>query len=157
MRLAEDDGSFVSSIPFDEARIHAASIYCSDGRYGLQMDEFLQRRLGLPRYDRLALPGGPACLSGNLAVFWEGKSAEQQLQFLCHVHGLERVVLIAHEGCAFYLQHLKISPDRMAAQQAADVQAAQRRITRLSPGVAVEAYFARRSGAAVRLEAMRLP
>ena len=53
------------------ARIHAASIYCSDGRFGEQMDEFLHQGLGLPRYDRLAVPGGPACCSGELSVFWE--------------------------------------------------------------------------------------
>ena len=32
------------------------------------------------------MPGGPACLSGALSVFWEGHSAERQLDFLCHVH-----------------------------------------------------------------------
>jgi hypothetical protein len=33
-------------------------------------------------------------------VFWEGHSGERQLDFLCRVHGLERLVLIAHEGSA---------------------------------------------------------
>ena len=82
----------VSSLAFDQARIHAASIYCSDGRVGEQMDEFLHQGLDLPRYDRLAVPGGPACLSGALSVFWESHSAERQLDFLCHVHKLERLV-----------------------------------------------------------------
>ena len=48
--------SFVSSLAFDGARIHAASIYCSDGRVGEQIDEFLHEGLHLPRYDRLAMP-----------------------------------------------------------------------------------------------------
>ena len=108
---------------FDGARIHAASIYCSDGRFGEQMDEFLHQGLRLPRYDRLADPGGPACLSGALSVFWEGHSAERQLDFLCHVHKLERLIMIAHEGCAFYLEWLKVKPEEFAARQLEDVKA----------------------------------
>lgn len=38
----------------------AVAVYCSDSRYGNHPDEFLRPHLGLPRYDRLALPGGPA-------------------------------------------------------------------------------------------------
>src|SRR5947199_10332109 len=68
--------AFNSTIGWDQARIRAAAIYCSDGRFGEQMDEFLHEGLGLPRYDRLAVPGGPACLSGALSVFWESHSAE---------------------------------------------------------------------------------
>ena len=41
--------SFISSLAFDGARIHAASIYCSDGRVGEQIDEFLHEGLHLPR------------------------------------------------------------------------------------------------------------
>ena len=96
------DDNFVSQVAFDEARIRAAAIYCSDGRYGEQMDDFLHQHLRLPRYDRLAVPGGPACLSGRLDVFWEGHSTQQQLEFLAQVHGLERLVLVQHAGCAFY-------------------------------------------------------
>ena len=56
---------FDSSIPFDESRIQAAAVYCSDGRWGGQMDEFLQGELALPRYDRLLVPGGAAVLAGG--------------------------------------------------------------------------------------------
>jgi hypothetical protein len=148
--------TFISTFAFDEERIRAASIYCSDGRYGEQMDEFLHERLGLPRYDRLAVPGGPACLSGSLAVFWEGRSAEQQLDFLRRVHGLERVVLIAHEGCAFYREWLKVPADQMLARQRADLAAAKKRIGHLDAKLVVEGYFARRAGARVWLEPVPL-
>ena len=56
---ATDARGFISTIGWDQARIRAASIYCSDGRFGEQMDEFLHQGLGLPRYDRIAVPGGP--------------------------------------------------------------------------------------------------
>jgi hypothetical protein len=140
---------FISTVEFDEARIRAASIYCSDGRYGEQMDEFLHRGLRLPRYDRLALPGGPAVFSGSLSVFWEGQSAERQLDFLCRVHGLERLVLFQHEGCAFYREVLKIRPEEILHRQVEDARKAMARVRRAQPALAVEAYLARRRDAQV--------
>jgi len=55
---------FISPTPFDENRVRAAAVYCSDGRFGEQMDEFLHAGLSLPRYDRVAVPGG-AALTGE--------------------------------------------------------------------------------------------
>ena len=138
----ENAHSFISSLPFDGARIHAASIYCSDGRVGEQIDEFLHEGLHLPRYDRLAMPGGPACYAGGR---WEGHSAERQLEFLCGVHGLERVVLIAHQGCAFYSDWLKVPAEELERRQIEDVGKAVGRIGEAHPTLAVEAYFLRRS------------
>jgi hypothetical protein len=139
----EHSHSFVSSIAFDGARIHAASIYCSDGRVGEQIDEFLHERLRLPRYDRLAMPGGPACYAGGL---WEGHSAERQLDFLCRVHGLERVVLIAHQDCAFYLDWMKVPPAELEQRQLDDVKRAADRIRLAQPNLTIESYFLRRNG-----------
>jgi len=145
---------FSSSIDFDPARIRAASIYCSDGRFGEQMDEFLHQGLRLPRYDRLAVPGGPACLSGALSVFWESHSAERQLDFLCHVHKLERLIMIAHEGCAFYLEWLKVKPEEFAARQLEDVKRAATRVRQTQPTLKVEAYLARRQDAQIWFESI---
>ena len=142
----DDRGAgFGSTVPFTEARIRAASIYCSDGRFGEQIDEFLHQGLGLPRYDRLAVPGGPACFSGTLSVFWEGHSGERQLEFLVRVHGLERVVLIAHAGCAFYLDWLKTRPEELEARQIEDLLKAAARLRLAHPSLSVEMYLARRS------------
>ena len=143
---------FISTIAWDQARIRAASIYCSDGRFGEQMDEFLHQGLGLPRYDRLAVPGGPACLSGALTVFWESHSAERQLDFLCHVHKLERLIMIAHEGCAFYLEWLKVKPEEFAARQLDDVKRAATRVTQSQPKLKIDAYLARRQDTQVWFE-----
>src|SRR5262245_15942923 len=142
----EHTHSFISSVAFDGARIHAASIYCSDGRVGEQIDEFLHEGLRLPRYDRLAMPGGPACYAGGL---WEGHSAERQLDFLCRAHGLERLVLIAHQGCAFYMDWLKVPAEELEARQMEDVIKAVARIRAAQPKLAIEAYFLRRSEAQV--------
>jgi hypothetical protein len=147
---------FPSTIPFDEDRIRAASVYCSDGRFGEQMDEFLHQGLKLPRYDRLAVPGGPACFSGLLSVFWEGHSGERQLDFLCRVHGLERLVLIAHEGCAFYREWLKVRPEDLMARQRDDIARAAARLARAEPDLAVEGYLARRNGKQIWFEPVPL-
>ena len=146
------DDCYVATAPFDDNRIGAAAVYCADGRFGEQMDEFLHQSLRLPRYDRLAVPGGPACLSGALSVFWESHSAERQLDFLCHVHKLERLIMIAHEGCAFYLEWLKVKPEEFAARQLDDVKRAATRVRQNQPTLKVEAYLARRQDAQIWFE-----
>lgn len=134
--------AFVSSIAYENARIHAAAVYCSDGRVGEQIDEFLHQGLGLPRYDRLACPGGPVALSGRFLAFWEAQGVERQLRFLVRAHGLETVVLIAHEGCAYYREHLRILPAQAHCEQRADLERAAALVRRLDPRLEVRAYFA---------------
>ena len=99
---------FESSVRFESSRIHAVAVYCSDGRFGEQVDELLHAGLGLPRYDRLAVPGGAACLARHFETFREEDGVIEQLRFLLTVHRVQRVVLIAHEGCAFYSERLRV-------------------------------------------------
>jgi len=145
---------FDSSIAFDESRIHAAAVYCSDGRWGEQMDDFLHRELGLPRYDRLVVPGGPAALAGDMAFWREAELLDKHLRFLIDVHALERVVLIAHQDCAFYTRTLGVSASELEARQNKDLAAAARRVRGLGP-VDVSTYRASREGGVVRVEQVR--
>src|ERR1700694_5341308 len=46
-------------------RIGALALYCSDGRWGEAFDEFCHKHLHIPRYDRWAVPGGPAWLAAH--------------------------------------------------------------------------------------------
>jgi carbonic anhydrase-like protein len=149
-----DERTYESPTPYEQARIHAAAIYCSDGRVGEQIDGFLQEGLGLPRYDRLAVPGGPACLSGSLATFLEGRALEEALRFLIRVHDLRRVVLIAHEGCAYYRVWLAVPEASIATAQRQDLEKALLAVRKLSDGLRVEAFFARPAGARIRFEAL---
>ena len=151
----EDRVVYKSSALFDENRIRAAAVYCSDGRFGESFDDFLHNSLRLPRYDRLAAPGGAACLAGHFLAFREEEGLTEQLRFLVQAHGIERVVLIAHEGCAFYAERLHTSSLQMEAQQREDMQAAIRRIRSLASGVQVEAFFARKSSdGTIRFESL---
>lgn len=146
---------FESAQPFEASRIQAAAVYCSDGRYGEQFDEFLQHGLGLPRYDRLAVPGGAACLARHFKLYREEEGVLAQLRFLIDVHRVERVVLIAHEECAFYLQRLQVSPLQLESQQRDDMRKAVERVHSLGRSLRVDAFFARRRNGRVCFERMR--
>src|ERR1043166_4023278 len=100
--MTETASPFVSAHPFESQRIGAAAVYWSDGRYGEHMDDFLHNCLGLPRYDRVAVPGGAACLAGHMLAMRERSALERQLRFLIEAHALTRVVMIAHQDCGFY-------------------------------------------------------
>ena len=141
--MTEPQPLFSSHLPFEGARIGAAAVYCSDGRFGEQCDDFLYSGLGLPRYDRLAVPGGAACLAGHFAAYRDGDTLASQLEFLVLVHALRRVILIAHEGCAFYTERLRITPIDLVTRQHKDLFKAAERVRGLHRELVVEAYFAR--------------
>src|ERR1700744_379954 len=122
--MATDTGipAYHSPLPFDADRIRAAAVHCSDGRFGEHIDDFLHNVLGLPKYDRLAVPGGAACLAGHFATYREEEALAEQLRFLIAAHQITRVVLIAHEGCAYYLERLHVSPLQLRGKQLADLE-----------------------------------
>jgi hypothetical protein len=145
-----------SSIPFDANRVGAAAVYCSDGRFGEQVDELLFAKLKLPRYDRLAIPGGAACLAGHFAAYREEEGVSEQLRFLVNVHQIRRVVLIAHEGCAYYTEWLHIPPTQLESRQREDLAKAIRHVERFGIDIDVAAYFARLQGARVSFERVQV-
>src|SRR5262249_30168857 len=68
-------------------RIGALALYGSDGRWGEAFDEFCHRHLQIPRYDRWAVPGGPAWVAappGDHALV----QVRLQLDFLVRAHEL---------------------------------------------------------------------
>jgi hypothetical protein len=153
---SDNEHIYESSVRFDSNRIRAAAVYCSDGRFGEQFDDLIQNALQLPRYDRLAVPGGSACLARHFKTYREDEGVFEQLRFLINVHGLEQVVLIAHENCAFYSERLQISPLQLESQQREDIRKAGERVRSLSRTLAVRAFFARTyRGDRVQFEAVQ--
>ncbi|MGD9790963.1 MAG: carbonic anhydrase [Phycisphaerales bacterium] len=134
---------YTSSIKYEASRIHAAAIYCSDGRLGEHFDDFLQQGLNLPRYDRVCLPGGPACMAGHPQAHLEEEGVVDELHFLVEVHKLKRIVLIAHQGCAFYASRLELKEPRLELVQRADLVRAAAFVHRVTGLDNIEAYFAR--------------
>lgn len=143
---------FTASMDYNPARIRAAAIYCSDGRVGEQFDDFLQNGLNLPRYDRVALPGGPACLAGHQQAHLEEQGVVDELKFLVEVHNLTRVVLIAHESCAFYTNRLGLVAPRLELMQRADLVRAAAFVHRVTGLDRIDAYFARLSEGKITFE-----
>ena len=144
MNSDANQSCFNSSVKYKADRIQAAAVYCSDGRFGNQFDEFMQNSLRLPRYDRLAVPGGAACIARHFSTYREEEGVTEQLRFLVEVHNLERVVLIAHQGCAFYTERLRISPLQLEAQQHEDMQKAVECVRSIGPKLREDAFFARK-------------
>ena len=147
---------FQSRSPYEPERIHAAAIYCSDGRLGTHFDDFLSNGLQLPRYDRVALPGGPAVLAEHAETKLEHAAVADELNFLVEVHGLKRVVLIQHQNCAFYTGRLNLSGFEVERSQLKDLAAAAEFVREVTGVDKIEAYFARRFDAHVGFEAIEL-
>jgi len=143
---------YESRVRYNHARIHAAAIYCSDGRLGEHFDDFLENALLLPRYDRVTLPGGPGCLAGHPQAHLEEQGVMDELKFLVEVHGLQRLVLIAHQGCAFYASRLELKEPRLELVQRADLVRAAAFAHRVTGLEDIKAYFARLVEGCVRFE-----
>jgi hypothetical protein len=134
---------FTSRLPYDGKGCGVAVVFCSDGRFGDHVDDFVQNGLGLHGYDRLAIAGGPACLAGHFAAYRDEEGASRHLHFLAGLRGLTRVILISHEDCGFYKHVLKVSPAELLNRIRIDLAAAVLRIGKALPRLKVEAYVAR--------------
>jgi hypothetical protein len=153
-RRASGD-TFDSSLAYDGDRIHAVALHCCDGRFGDHVDDFMQNGLGLPRYDRLTCPGGPVALAGRLATFWELRGVEEQLRFMIKAHELERVVLIAHQPCAYYITRLGVPPESMESEQRQDLEQAMWEVQRMAPGLDIGSFVSWVDAGKVRFEKLQ--
>jgi hypothetical protein len=91
----------------------------------------------------VALPGGPACLAGHPQAHLEEQGVVDELNFLAEVHELRRIVLIAHQSCAFYSTRLGLEERRLELVQRADLVRAAAFVHRVTKIQQIEAYFAR--------------
>ncbi len=136
---------FTSTEVWNAERVGAVAIYCSDGRWGEAFDEFCHKRLHIPRYDRLALPGGPACFAPRDQVEKVlCEAALEQLGFLIKIHEVERIILITHYGCAHYLERLGKNADDCLFAQKQDLRAVADTLGTWFSGIRVESYLAMR-------------
>ena len=145
---------YESKLPYHTERMHAAAVYCSDGRVTEQYDDFLQNGLGLPRYDRVALPGGPACLAGYSKARLAEAGVIDELKFLVDAHGLQRIILIQHEDCAFYTVRLQTPEKSLEQLQKADLVRASYMIRDAIQIDQIEGFFAKRTEHGVVFEAV---
>lgn len=147
---------YVSQVPYVKERVQAAAIYCSDGRVGGHFDDLMQHGLSLPRYDRVALPGGPACLAGYTEARLEEEGVIDELEFLVSAHKLTKIVLIQHQHCAFYMSRLKVREQSVEQLQRADLVRAAYTIRHWVKLDAIEGYFLRQEGKEFVFERVQL-
>jgi hypothetical protein len=138
--------TYTSVEPWHHERIGALALYCSDGRWGEAFDDFCHRHLHIPRYDRWAVPGGPAWLVHRDSDEDLFSSIRRQLDFLVRVHELERMVLITHFGCAFYGEMLHASGHDCLNAQLNDLNIAAKSLNEWYPEMAVDTYLAMQRG-----------
>lgn len=150
------ENNYISRLPYLKDRIHAAAMYCSDGRVGEHFDDFMQTGLQLPRYDRLALPGGPACLAGYTEARLEEEGVIDELRFLVSAHNLTRIVLIQHQDCAFYQARLKVREQSMEQLQKADLVRSAYTIRHWVKLDQIEGYFLRKTDDGIIFEPVQL-
>ena len=137
---------FASTERWHPERIGALALYCSDGRWGEAFDEFCHKHLQIPRYDRWAVPGGPAWLAAPESSGDLHRTAREQLDFLVRVHELQQIVVITHFGCAHYGHRLQKPPKECLPAQAEDVRRAKATLLRWYPDIRVDTYLAMRTG-----------
>ncbi len=130
---------FRAATPLGDGPIEALAIYCSDGRFTGQCEQFIRAHLGIERCDQLVVPGGPAALIEPDARH----AAFESAKFLIRAHDLPRVVLIMHEDCGYYAHLRELTGDAQRRAQQADLDTILARLRRINEDLAIDTYEAR--------------
>ncbi len=144
--------SFVASTPYDAAHPSALAIYCSDGRFTESVEQLLHR-LGHARLDTRTMPGGPGLFDVWVAGMTDSAAVATGSKFLIEGHRIQRVIVIAHEGCGYYRKHLGARPQaELRKKQEDDLRVAARALVGARPGLRVDGYYARVEGGRVTFD-----
>ena len=128
--------------PWCADRPHTLVICCSDGRWHSQVVEFAQHKVS-ERPDMLAVPGGAAVVDPWSSSFDESRVFDSALRLLLKYHELEAIWLIAHQGCAYYLErHPELKPDELRKRQEQDLERARAILTERHPALEVRLVYA---------------
>lgn len=134
--------TFIAAEPFSAARPDALVVYCSDGRWHAQIEEFIRAQCS-ERADVYAVPGGPAGFNLWGSTLGEAKVSEQAIRFLRDHHQLESAWLIAHEGCAYYrTKYGPLEAKYIRQRQLEDLDRARDAIHRWFPDLVVRNVYA---------------
>ncbi len=118
---------------------HALVVFCSEPRYREAIVEFLSTK-DIVRYDQAVMPGGPAMI---LQASFTFTSDRARIKLLLDEHNITRVIGIAHLNCAYYRHRYEdMPPEETRKLQETDLRLFREEIDTLSPGVAVELYYA---------------
>lgn len=106
-------------------------VTCSDGRLQTATDRFLERQLGVTRYDRFYIPGGAGALASSGRDVLRARQMRREYRYLIDLHRVGRVVLMVHGPapngppeavCADYRRKLSwASPAAIRDRQTSDI------------------------------------
>ena len=135
------------NLPWNPQRPEAVVITCVDGRWYRHFQEFAKVHLeaGMGT-DFMAVPGGiePMTLADDVPK--DFNFFRRRLEALVEAHGTRRIVVIAHQDCAWYRARMTTAtPEVIRTRQIADMRRARLWLRARFPGVTVEPYFARLS------------
>jgi hypothetical protein len=95
-------------------------------------------------------------LAGYTEARLEEEGVLDELEFLVSAHKLTRIVLIQHQGCAFYMNRLKVREQSVEQLQKADLVRAAYTIRHWVKLDHIEGYFLRREGEEFVFEQVQL-
>jgi len=147
------DAPYRSRKPYTDSGSSVLVISCSSNAFYPFLREFLEKALGLAEgsFDVLLVPGGGQflLLADYLPKFaWAGR---KWISFLVERHRLSRVVVVAHDDCAWYAEErllpaflLRFGHDTLSAaeRQKRDLREIADSLRTLFPATSVEAWFA---------------
>jgi len=88
--------TYLTRSEWNEQRLQALVVACSDGRLREALDDFLHSGLGLVRYDRLYVPGGGGALVSSGVELIRPDQIRQECCFLLQAHAIQTLHLIFH-------------------------------------------------------------
>jgi len=137
--------SWTGTLPWNAARPDTVVISCVDGRWRPHLLEFTMMHLGIgPNGDYMAVPGGVEPLTLLDLLPKDFNFFRRRLEALVEAHGTKRIVLVAHQDCAWYRAR-KFGPFKidLRERQIQDLRRAAKILHEMFPDVKVESWYAR--------------
>jgi hypothetical protein len=134
---------------------HPLVVHCSDPRYQPHFQDFLVNGLGLSSYALIAVPGGAQFLT---LVDYLPKFSWVGWRWLKFVHGVaraEKLILIGHEDCRWYLD-LRFGRSSVPLRERVtrDMHRVKETVKERFPQVRTELYFAHLSGQFAEIDSL---
>lgn len=132
----------------------ALVVHCSDPRYRPHFQEFVREGLGIGRYGLIAIPGGVQALtlSEYLPKFaWSGW---RWMKFMVNLAPPERIVLMSHDDCRWYLENRFTTAATSREKQTGDLRRVRSQVLERFGAARVELYYATLQGDRASFEAL---
>ena len=134
--------------PIQNRPSDALIIHCVDDRFQDAFERFIAEELKIFVYNPIVIAGGALALASDhfarFGYIWD------QIEFFIGDRGINRVILINHEDCAWYgFEHPDFKPGELKDRGRTDLSAAAANIRDKFPQVEVICFWAELSGESI--------